>query len=487
MADETSDELLELLTSPSSRARVAVVGLGTSNRAVLRWLLAKGVQVIACDRKSPQELEGYAELARLPLELWLGPDYLAPLERADVLILTPGMRKDLPELEAARARGAVLTCETDLFFRTCRAPIVGVTGTSGKTTTTTLIGEMLRAAGVPSLVGGNIGRPLIEVAEQVPPDTWVVLELSSFQLELQYESPQVAVVTTLTPNHLDVHPSMEAYAAAKRRILAFQGPEDHAVLNLDQEPVRAMASSTQAEVHWFSREQEVELGAYEADGALWLRPERGSAPVKLVTCDEIRLPGVHNRANLLAAATAATLCGASLEAIREVARTFRGVRHRLEPVGVVDGVEYINDSIATTPERSVVGIQAMNDRPIHLIAGGYDKKLPFDALAEEAVRSVQHLYLLGVTAGKIEEAVRREAEKRQVPGPVIHRVRDLDEAVALARRLARPGERVLLSPACASYDQFRNFEERGDRFRELVARLGSPSPAAAGGEEVTAR
>ncbi|HEY8530854.1 MAG TPA: cyanophycin synthetase, partial [Limnochorda sp.] len=206
-----------------------------------------------------------------------------------------------------------------------------------------------------------------------------------------------------------------------------------------------------------------------------------------VTCDEIRLPGVHNRANLLAAATAATLCGASLEAIREVARTFRGVRHRLEPVGVVDGVEYINDSIATTPERSVVGIQAMNDRPIHLIAGGYDKKLPFDALAEEAVRSVQHLYLLGVTAGKIEEAVRREAEKRQVPGPVIHRVRDLDEAVALARRLARPGERVLLSPACASYDQFRNFEERGDRFRELVARLGSPSPAAAGGEEVTAR
>lgn len=487
MADEAADELLEVLEGNPSQARVAVVGLGTSNRAVLRWLLGKGLRVMACDRKSPQELEGYAELARLPLELWLGPDYLAPLERADLLILTPGLRKDLPEVEAARNRGAILTCETDLFFRTCPAPIVGVTGTSGKTTTTTLIGEMLRAAGIPSLVGGNIGQPLIEVAEQVPPESWVVLELSSFQLELQYESPQVAVVTTLTPNHLDVHPSMGAYVAAKRRILQFQSRADHAVLNLDQATVRAMASSTPAQIHWFSRQREVEQGAFEADGVLWLRPEPGAAPLRIVGFDEIRLPGAHNRANLLAAATAATLCGASLEAVREVARTFRGVRHRLEPVGEVDGVEYINDSIATTPERSVVGIQAMKDRPIHLIAGGYDKRLPFDALAQEAVGSVEHLYLMGATAPKIEEAIRREAQKRQLAGPAIHRVQDLDEAVALARRLARPGERVLLSPACASFDQFANFEERGDRFRDLVARFGSRGPAAAGGEEVQPR
>ncbi|MBO2518336.1 UDP-N-acetylmuramoyl-L-alanine--D-glutamate ligase [Limnochorda sp.] len=484
MAEEAGHELLQALAGTAGPPRVAVVGLGTSNRAVLRWLLAKGVPVIACDQKSPQALEGYGELARLPLELWLGPDYLAPVERADLLILTPGIRKDLPQLEAAQARGARLTCETDLFFSLCPAPIVGITGTSGKTTTTTLVGEMLRRSGVPALVGGNIGRPLIELAEHVDPASWVVLELSSFQLELHRKSPQVAVVTTLTPNHLDVHPSMEAYVAAKRRILEFQSLQDAAVLNWDQEAVRALASSTPAQVYWFSRERAVERGAFEADGALWLRLEPDRLPQRIVGVEEIRLPGVHNRANLLAAAVAASLAGASLDGIREVARTFRGVRHRLEPVGVVAGVEYINDSIATTPERAVVGIRAMNDRPLHLIAGGYDKRLPFEPLAHEVVRSVQHLYLMGVTAPKIAEAVRREARRTGLPGPAIHRVQDLEEAVALARRLARPGERVLLSPACASFDQFANFEERGDRFRELVAQLGSRGPAAAGGEEV---
>ncbi|BAS27154.1 UDP-N-acetylmuramoyl-L-alanine--D-glutamate ligase [Limnochorda pilosa] len=477
----------DLLGRDLKQARVAVVGLGTSNRAVLRWLVAKGVRVIACDRKPPQELEGYGELARLPLELWLGPDYLVPLDRADMLVLTPGMRKDLPEIEAARARGAVVTCEIDLFFRTCRGPVVGVTGTSGKTTTTTLIGEMLRAAGVPVVVGGNIGQPLIEVAETIPPGTWAVLELSSFQLELQRRSPQVAVVTTLTPNHLDVHPSMEAYAAAKRRIVRFQNASDRAVLNLDQAAVREFASATPGEVLWFSREQEVDRGGFEAEGALWLRLSPGSRPLRLVGVDEIRLPGGHNRANLLAAATAAALCGATPEAVREVARTFTGVRHRLERVGEVHGVEYVNDSIATTPERAVAGIQAMAGRPLHLIAGGYDKHLPFEPLAGEAVRAVRHLYLLGATAGRIEEAVRREARERQTPGPVLHRVGDLDEAVDLASRLALPGDRVLLSPGCASFDQFANFEQRGDRFRALVAALGAPGPAAAGGEEVRSR
>lgn len=487
MGREGAGGPLEFLEGKADRARVAVVGLGTSNRAVLRWLLAKGVRVIACDRKPPQQLEGYAELARLPLELWLGPDYLTPLDGADVLVLTPGMRKDVPEIEAARSRGATVTSEIDLFFRTCRAPVLGVTGTSGKTTTTTLVGEMLRASGVPSVVGGNIGRPLIEMAEELPPDTWVVLELSSFQLEMQRQSPRVAVVTTLTPNHLDQHPSMEAYVAAKRKILEYQSATDDAILNLDQEPVRELARHTPARIHWFSREHEVERGAFEARGALWLAPSPGAAPVRLVGVEEVRLPGGHNRANLLAASVAATLCGASLEAVREVARTFAGVRHRLEQVGEVAGVVYVNDSIATTPERSAAGIQAMAGRPLHLIAGGYDKHLPFDALAREAVRSVSHLYLLGATAEAIEAAVRREAQVREVPGPTIHRVRDLDEAVALAHRLARPQELVLLSPGCASFDQFTNFEERGDRFRALVARLDARSSAAAGGEEVRPR
>ncbi|MBE3582544.1 MAG: UDP-N-acetylmuramoyl-L-alanine--D-glutamate ligase [Limnochordaceae bacterium] len=455
--------------------RVAVVGLGISNLAVIRYLMKHGAIISGRDKKTLDQLgEIGKELAALPVDLRLGAGYLDGLDQFDALFLTPGIPKHLPELQLAMARGVEIHSEIEIVLAECRAPVIGVTGSSGKTTTTTLVGKMLQAAGLQTFVGGNIGQPLIEQAAHIPLGAWVVLELSSFQLEMLQQSPQAAVVTNVTPNHLDVHASMEEYIAAKEHIFRYQGENDWAIFNKGNTTTRAMAVRAPGQVAFFSREEPVEVGAWVEGDRLLLRRQPHGNVEELGLRQEIVLPGWHNVENVLAAAAVTGLAARlPVAAIREVFTRFRGVPHRLERVDEVDGVLFYNDSIATTPSRALAGIRAV-ERPIVLIAGGYDKHLPFDELAQEIMRPggrVRVVVLLGATAGKIAAALERAAVQAGMSGaqtPVVLRAGSFREAVALAGRQARPGDAVLLSPACASYDLFHNFEERGEVFRQLV-------------------
>ena len=468
--------------------RVAVVGLGAENLPLVRYLAARGATITACDRQPPERLGPVVDQLRgLGARLCLGAEYLRALSDADVAFLTPGMPKHLPEVQAAREAGVLVVGQVDLFLRLCRARVVAVTGSSGKTTTTTLLGRMLQAAGRQVWVGGNIGQVLIERVEEIDPEAWVVLELSSFQLETTSVSPHGAVVTNISPNHLDVHPDMAAYVRAKERVLSFQKPGDFAVLNADDPVVREMARRTPGQVLWFSA-----AGQRPAAGGAWVEGERllgavpapgatnGAVPEPVELCRRADIPlrGQHNVANVLAAGLAALACGAPPSAIREAVRGFTGVPHRLEEVARRDGVLFVNDSIATSPARTVAALRAFQE-PIVLIAGGYDKHLPFDEMAELAVARCRHVVLVGQTAGAIHAALQRAAEQAGGAGPTISRSASFEEAVRQAWEAARPGDVVLLSPGCASYDMFRNFEERGARFRELVRALaGEARPVA---------
>jgi len=448
------------------QGRAAVVGIGISNLALIRYLVARGVQVTACDRTPAEQLgERAAELARLGVRLVTGENYLAPLADHDQIFLTPGMPKHLPEIEAARQRGAAISGEIGLVLELCRAPVIGVTGSAGKTTTTTLIGEIMQAAGRRTYVGGNIGKPLIEQVEEIPAEAAVVLELSSFQLQLVRRSPHIAVITNISPNHLDVHATMEEYVDAKKAIFRWQSPSDWVVLNADDPTVRAFAAEAKGRVVLFSRRGDPggPDAAFVRDGQMIWR--RGGREVPTVLLEEIKLPGLHNQENILAAIAASCLAGAPLSAVRQVVTQFTGVEHRIEPVRVLDGVKWYNDSKATSPAETVAALTTL-PAPIVLIAGGSDKGIPFDPIAPLVAEKVKTLILMGPTAPKIEEAVRRGG----YAGP-IRRAADMAEAVALARAAAVPGDTVLLSPACASFDAYRNFEERGRHFKSLVEAL----------------
>ncbi len=465
--------------------RAAVVGLGVSNLPLIRFLLRSGAEVTGMDRKGPEELvDRYPELRSLGIGLELGPGYLGRLPEFDLIFLAPGIRKDLPELAAARERGAEIASEIGLVLERCRAPVIGVTGSAGKTTTTTLIGEILKADGREVYVGGNIGRPLIEVVDSISPAAVVVLELSSFQLQLVRRSPGIGLITNLSPNHLDVHASLEEYLDAKKNIFRFQPAAGWTVLNRDQPATRALAAECRGRVAFFSRLEELERGAFLRGKLIVFRGPGGERAV----CDlaHIRLPGQHNLENVLAAAAVTSCYGAAPKAIARAIAAFEGVEHRLELVRELGGVRYYNDSIASTPERTMAALRTL-DGPLHLIAGGYDKHLAFGELAREMLASgkVKTLLLIGATAGKIEAAVREatasEAGDRPPfagggagasPWPEVLRLPDLAAAVHAARSRTRPGEIVVLSPACASFDMYRNFEERGRHFKELVAALG---------------
>ncbi|HHV94738.1 MAG TPA: UDP-N-acetylmuramoyl-L-alanine--D-glutamate ligase [Firmicutes bacterium] len=452
--------------------KVAVIGLGVSNIPLIRYLVGEGARITVCDRQKPVELESrLAQIAGLPVSYKLGEGYLDDLADFDAVLLSPGVPKDLPQLRSLRERGIRFSSEMEVFFELCPAPIVGITGSSGKTTTTTLVGEILKAQGTRRVfVGGNIGNSLLEDVPGMSPDDLVVLELSSFQLESLPYSPNYALVTNITPNHLDVHKTMEAYIEAKRRILTFQQPGDCAVLNYDNDITRLLASQCPGRVYYFSRLTEPQRGAFLRGGEIILRDVGFAEGREEILCpiSAVRLLGVHNWENVLAAVTMAALCGAQPEAMVKVIATFTGVPHRLELVAEINGVKYYNDSIATSPARAIAGINALRE-PLVLIAGGYDKQLSFDQLAETIVERVKAVVLVGATADKLEKAIR--SKQRQPDQPVICRSEDFDQAVLTAAKLAVPGDVVLLSPACASYDMFRNFEERGERFRKIVREL----------------
>jgi len=495
------------------RRKIAVVGLGVSNQALLRFLIAQGARRIAAgDAKTAEALGPAAErLAALPVDLRLGPGYLSVLDDAELVYLTPGIRKDLPEIAAARARGARVSSEIGLLLELCRARTVGVTASAGKTTTTTLVGDMLARSGRKVFVGGNIGTPLIERALEFRPDETVVLELSSFQLQLVDRSPNVGAVLNVAPNHLDVHRDMDEYVAAKKGIYRYQRPGDWCVFGADNAETLAMAreKARQAQaaeaspaggsasgvaapasgVALFgkgeppSRLEGAEVAArgwVDGDRLVLSLPDR-PAPVTLCGVGEVRLRGEHNLLNLLAASLATLLAGGRLEACAQVASTFTGLEHRLEPVGEVDGVTFVNDSIATAPDRTEVALAAFPP-PIHLILGGYDKKIPFEGLGEMVVRSgkVRKVVLCGQTAPKIrralEQALARTMSERRREGRrgveiEIEEAATLEEAVREAFTGAVPGTTVLLSPACASFDMFRNYEARGRAFKEAVRTL----------------
>jgi len=494
VSGETARATLERL----GRERLAVIGLGLNNAALVRFLLRQGAQVTVFDRKAPEEIAGRLselgpDLAESPnLSLSLGPDYLSGLRGFDRVFLTPGMRKDLPEIRAAARGGAAITGDFELFFELCAAPITAVTGSAGKTTTTTLVGLILEAeyAGKkPIYVGGNIGRPLIDRVLEIPAEAEVVLELSSYQLQLVTRSPEVGAILNLSPNHLDVHASMDEYVQAKVNIIRFQGADGWGVLNYDDPTTRTIGlSRARGEepggpgVAWFSAKAgSEELPAAAGKGPapaavlkgddLVVRGLGGGRFSRICSRSELLIPGEHNVQNALAATVTAALRGAGPEASRRVLTTFRGVPHRLELVAESDGIRFVNDSIATTPERTEAALRTLGPTaPLVLILGGYDKGLPFDDLARLIVESgwVRATVLTGRTGPKIDEALARAAEELKRPRPMSRNARAFDEAVAEARALAARGDIVLLSPACASYDAFNNFEERGRRFRELV-------------------
>lgn len=442
---------------------VAVIGIGVSNTPLLELLLTEGIRVTACDKRSREQMGEQAEhLEQLGCELHLGADYLKDLD-ADVIFRTPGLRPDVPEIAACVDRGAVLTSEMEVFFEVCPCTIIAVTGSDGKTTTTTIIAELLKAAGKRVWVGGNIGHPLLCEADGMLATDYAVLELSSFQLMTMKHSPHIAVVTNLAPNHLDVHRDMAEYVAAKENIFRHQSGEDVAVFNADNDITAEQSHRAPGRARLFSRQGEVADGVFLRGEDIVCRS--GGHERVVMTTGDIKIPGVHNVENYMAAIAAVDGLVPD-EVIRDFAREFGGVEHRIELVRTYRGVRYYNDSIASSPSRTIAGLRSFHEKVI-LIAGGYDKHIPFDVLGPEIVEHVKLLVLCGATADKIRAAV-ENAPGYQPGKPEILDVTPFTVAVEAARDRAQPGDVVTLSPACAAFDQFKNFAERGKFFKSIV-------------------
>lgn len=442
--------------------KTVVCGVGVSNLPLIRLLRGAGMAVEARDKKDLSALgEAGAELERLGVKLISGDKYLDDID-ADLIYRSPGIRPDMPGFVEATRRGAVLTSEMEAFFEVCPARIIAITGSEGKTTTSTIIAKMLEAQGRRVFLGGNIGTPLLDRVPEMSADDYVVVELSSFQLMTMKRSASVAVVTNVTPNHLDIHKGMDEYIAAKANVFVHQSADGCVALNADNDITRSFEKKAKGEVRWFSLERKVENGAY-FDGE-WLVAVEGGVERKIVRADEIKVPGMHNAANYLTAICAVRGIVGD-DAISSVARDFGGVEHRIEFVREVDGVKYYNDSIASSPTRTIAGLKSFSQKVV-LIAGGYDKHIPFEPLAAELPAHVKTLVLCGATADKIEDAARAVAGC-----PPIVRADGFDQAVLMARDAAEDGDIVLMSPACASFDLFKNFAERGEKFKNIVSKF----------------
>ena len=443
---------------------VAVIGIGVSNRPLIELLLDRGVAVTACDRQERAALGPYADiLEEKGARLRLGPDYLEGL-REDVIFRTPGMRPDLPQLTAAVARGSVLTSEMEVFFQVCPCPKIAVTGSDGKTTTTTIIAELLKRAGKTVHLGGNIGHPLLAETGSMKPDDVAVLELSSFQLMTMTRSPHIAVVTNLAPNHLDVHKDFQEYINAKENIFTHQTAEDIAVFNADNPYTLEEASRAVGRARMFSRQKELEDGVFLRGDAIIAQHD--GAERQVMTTADIKLPGVHNIENYMAAIAAVDGLVPD-EVIRDFAREFGGVEHRIELIRTRKGVRWYNDSIASSPSRTIAGLNSFREKVI-LIAGGKDKGISYESLGPVINDRVKLLILCGATAGVIRQSTEQAPNYE---GLEIVDVADYHEAVALANSRAREGDVVLLSPASTSFDRFANFMERGRVFKDIVNSL----------------
>jgi len=447
--------------------RIAVIGVGVSNRPLIELLLRGGCNVTARDKADREKLGAFGDLAEsLGCKFRLGEDYLGELSE-EVIFRTPGLHPFTKELAEAKARGAELTSEMEAFFRLCPCRIAAVTGSDGKTTTTTILSELLKGAGYTVHLGGNIGKPLLAEIPSMRKSDWAVLELSSFQLHSMNCHPDIAVITNVSPNHLDVHPSYEDYQDSKKQIFRQMAPDGRVVINADNDITASWAGEIPGQVYRFSRREKPERGVYLRSDGVICRCEAGEETAVL-SADEIRIPGLHNVENYMAAFAAAEGIVGD-EVCCRVAREFAGVAHRLEMLRTLGGVTYCNDSIASSPTRTIAGLRALKQKPI-LIAGGYDKQIPFEELGVEICDKVKSLYLTGHTAEKIRTAVMNAPNYDPAKLP-LHMVGSIDEAVAAAAKEAVEGDLVLLSPACASFDAFANFAQRGDHFRKIVMEL----------------
>ncbi|MBQ8533299.1 MAG: UDP-N-acetylmuramoyl-L-alanine--D-glutamate ligase [Clostridia bacterium] len=439
--------------------RVAFLGVGVSNRPLVYKYLSYGAIVTVRDKASREKLGVTAdELEKAGVRLILGDDYLKNIDE-DIIFRTPGMRYFTPELVKARQEGRVVTSEMETFFDLCPCKIFAVTGSDGKTTSTTLISLILKEAGKKVHLGGNIGTPLLPIIEDISPDDIAVVELSSFQLISMKKSPSVAVVTNVAPNHLDIHKDMKEYIDAKKNIFLHQSKEGKLILNYDNDITRSFVNEAKGEVLYFSRKRETNAAYCTADKKIYFNGEY------IMDASDIKLPGVHNVENYLDAISA-TYGIANAEHIKKIATTFGGVEHRMELVREKEGVRWYNDSIATNPTRVMAGLNAIDQRII-LIAGGYDKQIPFEPMGPAVCRKVKTLILTGATKQKIYDAIVKCPDFN--PNTTQIFMEDsLEDCVKRAASVAVSGDIVALSPACASFDYYRNFEERGNHFKDMV-------------------
>jgi UDP-N-acetylmuramoylalanine--D-glutamate ligase len=442
----------------TSGRKALVVGYGRSGRAAASFIAKRGGSVRVVDRADTPELR--AELAKVGIPARLGGYGIEDLNGTDLLVVSPGVAWDEPLLETARQRGIEVTSEIDLFFRVCPSRIAGITGTNGKTTTTALTAEVLRAGGLRVMRGGNIGEPVLDRIDQLEPDDWVVLELSSFQLE-SITSPRlhIGVVLNVTPDHLDRHKSFERYRDIKARAVSFMQADDHAVLNLDDPACAAMRSETHGQVIGFGIRQPVKRGITVDDGWVTIAEPGGRRPV--LRAADVPLPGEHNLSNVMAAIGAGHAAGVDVERMADAVREFKAVEHRLEPIGTFNGVRWYNDSKATNPDSTYKALAAFSE-PIVLIAGGRNKGIDIEPLAQAIAHRVVALVAMGETGEELARRTREAGLER------VERAADLQDAVRKAAAMAAPGSVVLLSPAFTSYDMFRDYEDRGRRFKATV-------------------
>ncbi len=443
--------------------KVGVVGIGVSNIPLIHFLVELGAVVTAFDKKTHSLLGSVAtDFEAEGVKLVLGKDYLEDLTGFDIIFKTPSMRIDNPALLKAKEYGTYITSEMEEFIKYCPAKIFAVTGSDGKTTTTTIIYNILKQEGYKTWVGGNIGAPLFANIEGIGKNDRVVLELSSFQLMTMNVSTDVAVVTNLSPNHLDIHKDMEEYVNAKKNIFKHQSKEGLLVLNRDNQLTYELRKEAIGKVKYFSLQEKLETGAYFEDGKLYI--------MNKLVCnrEEIKIKGMHNVDNMLTA-FCATYDEASIESMRAVATTFMGVSHRGEFVRELDGVKYYNDSIASSPTRTIASIKAF-EKPVILIAGGYDKQIPFEPLAQEGYLNIKTLILVGDTKYKIKEVFEAVLKEKESSMEIII-AETFEGAINAAKQVASAGDIVNLAPGCASFDMFENFEVRGDKYKEIIMAL----------------
>ena len=443
--------------------KVAVVGVGVSNIPLIKFLVKLGAQVTAFDKNTEEKLGSIvAEFKSLGVNFQLGDGYLEKLTGFEVVFKTPSMRIDNEALVKAKNEGAYITSEMEEFVRYCKGKVFGITGSDGKTTTTTIISKLLEAQGYKTWVGGNIGTPLFANIEEIKEDHMVVLELSSFQLMTMNLPIDVAVVTNLAPNHLDMHKDMQEYIDAKKNIFLYQEPKNVLVINRENQITNSFRNEAKSRVREFTSKTKLGYGASYCDGILYLDG------TEICKKDDVAIKGIHNIENFLAAFEA-TRDDVENETMRKVAETFQGVEHRCEFVREFNGVKYYNDSIASSPTRTLAGLRAFDTKVI-LIAGGYDKHIPFDVLAEEGYPYIKELILLGATKDLIRKEFTKVMKKKNINIP-INIVATLEEAVERAKEISKPEDIVTLSPACASFDMYPNFMIRGNEFKKIVNKL----------------